>query len=74
MIASKDWGACFCNCGKNINRGDEFVVIGGGMYLRGHEGRATREIPIIAGNEPQPGGSQPSKSADVSDLPLFSSD
>lgn len=64
MIASKDWGPCFCNCGKNISRGDEFLVVNGGMYLRGHEERATREIPAIKHKRPK-------QDRTMDGLPLF---
>jgi len=47
MKASKDWGPCRCNCGKNIQTGSEFVMIEGAMYLAGHESKRTRHIPAI---------------------------
>jgi hypothetical protein len=37
MKATKDWGQCSCDCGKSINKGDEFVIIVGDMYLLGHD-------------------------------------
>ena len=72
MIASKNWGPCCCNCGKNINKGDEFTIFEGSMYLLGHEERRTRQMPTIktSGKASKGKGKQAPK--DISDLPLFS--
>jgi hypothetical protein len=51
MKASKDWGPCRCNCGKNICSGNDFVMIEGAMYLEGHENKRTRQIPAV---KPEP--------------------
>jgi len=45
--ATKNWGPCACNCGKDIQSGDEFAMVAGSMYLRGHESKATGYIPVV---------------------------
>ena len=48
MKSSKNWGACSCDCGKNISAGDEISLVEGIMYLAGHENnRRTRQIAIV---------------------------
>ncbi|MBD3346327.1 MAG: hypothetical protein GF401_14830 [Chitinivibrionales bacterium] len=72
MNATKNWGLCFCNCGKNILPGDEFVIVDGGMYLAGHEIKATRHMPAIQSDSPPPEtGKNYSDRENLSDLPLF---
>jgi hypothetical protein len=71
MIASKDWGPCNCNCGKNICKGDEFVIVEGSMYLLGHEERRTRQIPAFKTQESTPKGKTKKAPKGISDLPLF---
>lgn len=45
--ATKKWGPCACNCGKDIGPGDDFVMVSGSMYLRGHENKATGYISVV---------------------------
>jgi hypothetical protein len=45
--ATKSWGQCACNCGKMIETGAEFAMVGGSMYLRGHDSKATGAIPVV---------------------------
>ncbi|MBD3392007.1 MAG: hypothetical protein GF418_08035 [Chitinivibrionales bacterium] len=45
--ATKNWGPCACNCGKVIGSGDEFAMVSGSMYLKGHESKATGMIPVV---------------------------
>ncbi|MBD3420243.1 MAG: hypothetical protein GF398_09025 [Chitinivibrionales bacterium] len=47
MKATRNWGPCSCNCGETIVPESEFEMIGGAMYLKGHEGKATRQIPAV---------------------------
>ena len=54
MKATKDWGQCSCDCGKSINKGDEFVIIEGDMYLLGHDEKSKttpRSTRIKSGKE-----------------------
>ncbi len=54
MKATKNWGSCACNCGSDIKAGDEFMIVSGSMYLRGHEAKATGMIPVIKRDEELP--------------------
>ncbi|MBD3242431.1 MAG: hypothetical protein GF331_17710 [Chitinivibrionales bacterium] len=48
MKATRNWGPCACECGKNIGPGDEMVMFEGAMYLAGHEKeRRTRRMNAI---------------------------
>jgi hypothetical protein len=48
MKATKDWGPCSCDCGKNISSGCEIVMLDGAMYLSGHQNnRRTRQMAAI---------------------------
>jgi hypothetical protein len=54
MKSSRDWGACSCDCGKNISNGDEITLVDGVMYLAGHENnRRTRTIAIVPSDKPE---------------------
>ncbi|MBD3321141.1 MAG: hypothetical protein GF350_08620 [Chitinivibrionales bacterium] len=75
MKATKNWGLCFCNCGQSIKPGDEFVIVDGGMYLAGHEVKATRNMPAIkSGSSTKKSSKKSSSKKYLSDLPLFSPD
>lgn len=54
MKASKNWGSCACNCGRDIEAGDDFRIVSGSMYLKGHETKATGMIPIIERTKEEP--------------------
>ncbi len=54
MKASKNWGSCACNCGRDIKIGDDFRIVSGSMYLRGHETKATGMIPVIERTKEEP--------------------
>jgi hypothetical protein len=47
MKATKRWGPCSCGCGQEINAGDEFAIVEGSFYMKGHEERRTRQIKAI---------------------------
>lgn len=39
MKASKFWGPCACGCGRNITKGDNWVILEGYFFIEGHETR-----------------------------------
>lgn len=48
MKATKSWGSCSCECGKEIKTGDDMVMFEGAMYLAGHEKeRRTRTMAAV---------------------------
>ena len=56
MKATRNWGPCACECGKQIRSGDEMVMFEGSMYLKGHEqARRTRKMAAVKKNTPPPG-------------------
>jgi hypothetical protein len=55
MRATRDWGPCACDCGKNIVPGEEMTIVEGQMYLIGHEERKTRQIQAIASGKKKSG-------------------
>ena len=69
MTATKNWGACACQCGKNITPGAQMSVLGGEMYLCGHE-----TLSFLPNTEQQGQKKQEEEKntiPDISDLPLF---
>jgi hypothetical protein len=72
MIASKNWGPCCCNCGKAVNKGDEFTIVEGSMYLLGHEERRTRQMPAVSSKAKSPKEKSRKAAKGIADLPLFS--
>lgn len=69
MKATRNWGPCACNCGRDIQPGDEFSMIEGAMYLRGHDEKATRNIPAVRSKSGK--SKNAARDKDLSDLPLF---
>jgi len=68
MKASKDWGACSCNCGKAISKDAEFVIIEGSLYLSGHEKNGEKPQKPAAKKK---GKARESRKKDSEQLTLF---
>lgn len=60
MKATRNWGPCACECGKEITSGDEMVMFEGAMYLAGHESqRRTRTMAAVKRDAPPPSKAKP---------------
>jgi hypothetical protein len=69
MTATKNWGACSCQCGQDITPGAQISVLSGEMYLFGHE-----TLSFLPGEQIKKTTIQEEEKntiADISDLPLF---
>jgi len=49
VIASRPWGTCNCGCKKQIEPGDNFVIIDGRFFLHHHEDHTGMRREIVAG-------------------------
>lgn len=55
MKATRNWGPCGCECGRNIMVGDEMTMIEGAIYLAGHEkDRRTRRMATLSDDSDAP--------------------
>jgi hypothetical protein len=72
MRATKTWGGCACNCGEQIIAGSHFIIVGGEMYLPGHETRNALEDAGLTIRRDYTKITKPTRQQkSVFDLPLF---
>ncbi|MDD5675292.1 MAG: hypothetical protein PHC61_14070 [Chitinivibrionales bacterium] len=75
MKTSKNWGPCSCDCGKNMEAGQEIVIFDGSLYLAGHENRRkTTQISVVKKEENKPKAGKKIKKKNPEVLELFEDD